>query len=345
MKSQSTGIVSLLVGLASVVLIIAGLKAISEILSPILLAFFLVLITYPLVTKLQRKEFPNWLAYSSVLFSVILIGLFVIIFLCGSTEQLLLALPTYSDQIEAQLNQAWQWLQSLGITSDDIQSLPWLQVQQLVQFSVDLTTSLLGSASKIGLTLLIFIYMLVTAPSFNQQLRSSLGNNVPMLARFQDFARSTSTYLAIKSWMGALTALVQMLLMWMLGLDFTVLWGALSFFFNFVPNVGLYIALIPPLLLAIVQLGWIKTLLFLVGYLGINNVFDIVVAPRYLSKGLDLSTLVTFLAVIIWTWILGPVGAFIALPLTVMVKKLLLESFEQTRIVAALMGAGETNKS
>ena len=132
-----------------------------------------------------------------------------------------------------------------------------------------------------------------------------------------------------------------MLLMWILGLDFAVLWGALSFFFNFVPSVGLYIALIPPLLLAIVQLGWVKTLIFLVGYLGINNFFDIVVAPRYLAKGLDLSALVTFLAVIIWAWILGPIGAFIALPLTVMVKKLLLEAFPQTQMIATLISAGE----
>ncbi|MEM1256700.1 MAG: AI-2E family transporter [Cyanobacteria bacterium P01_H01_bin.21] len=341
MKPKSTSIIALLVSLASVVLIVAGLKAISGLLSPILLAFFLVLVTYPMLTWLQRKGLPNWLAYSSILLSVVLIGLFVLTFLYGSIEQLLSALPTYSDQIESQLTQGWQWLQSLGITSDDIESLSWFQPERLLQLSVAVTTLLLESVSKIGLTLLIFIYMLVTAPSFAKQLHISLGNNPLTLARFQGFARSTSTYLTIKSWLGALTALVQMLLMWILGLDFAVLWGALSFFFNFVPSVGLYIALIPPMLLAIVQLGWVKTLIFLVGYLGINNFFDIVVAPRYLAKGLDLSALVTFLAVIIWAWILGPIGAFIALPLTVMVKKLLLEAFPQTQIIATLISAGE----
>ena len=144
----------------------------------------------------------------------------------------------------------------------------------------------------------------------------------------------------IKGWLGALTALVQMLLMWWLGLDFAVLWGVLSFAFNFVPNIGFYIALVPPLLIAIIELGWIKAALFALGYVVINNFFDMVVAPRYLSKGLDLSVLVTFLAVIIWAWILGPVGAFLALPLTIMVKKLLLEPFPQTQIVADVMSPG-----
>lgn len=129
--------------------------------------------------------------------------------------------------------------------------------------------------------------------------------------------------------------------MWLLGLDFAVLWGVFSFAFNFIPNIDFYIALVPPLLIATIELGWLKAVLFAVAYVVINNFFDMVVAPRYLAKRLDLSILVTFLAVIIWAWILGPIGAFPALPLTIMVKNLLLESFPQTQLIADLMGAGD----
>jgi AI-2 transport protein TqsA len=130
-----------------------------------------------------------------------------------------------------------------------------------------------------------------------------------------------------------------------LGINFAILWGVFSFLFNFIPNVGFYISLIPPTLIALLTLGWAKALIFAVGYTLINNFFDIAIAPRYLGKGLDLSTIVTFLAVVFWAWILGPIGAFLALPLTVMVKTLLLEPFPETQLLAQLMGSGSPNES
>ncbi|PZD70182.1 AI-2 transport protein TqsA [Acaryochloris thomasi RCC1774] len=339
MKTQSA-IVSLLVSLASVVLIVAGLKTMASLLTPILLSLFLVLVTYPIFAWLKGRGLPQWLAYMLVLLSVVAIGVSIVLFLVTSVNELVTYLPAYGNQIETQINGLWQRLTEQGVTIDDIQALSWLQPEQLIQFSLSLTTTVLGTLSNTGLTLLIFVYMLATAPSFSTQLKKGLENNPSALQRFEEFAQSTSSYLMIKGWLGALTALVQMLLMGLLGLDFAVLWGVLSFAFNFIPNIGFYIALAPPLLIAIIELGWLKALFFAVAYIVINNFFDMVVAPRYLSKGLDLSILVTFLAVIIWAWILGPIGAFLALPLTIMVKKLLLEPFSQTQLVASLMGAG-----
>ena len=145
--------------------------------------------------------------------------------------------------------------------------------------------------------------------------------------------------------MGALTAICQIILMWVMGVQFAVLWGVLSFLFNFIPNIGFYVAIIPPVLLTLLDRGLVRAIIFGVGYALINLFFDNVIAPRYLAEGLDLSVLITFLAVIIWTWIFGPIGAFMALPLTVMVKKLLLEPFPQTQLVAALLGSGDDETS
>ena len=244
-------------------------------------------------------------------------------------------------KFEAQLNSLRQWLKELGFESEDIQSLQWLQPERIIQLVLSFISSLLSIFSNIGLTLLIFVYMLASAPTFAKQLRRGLRDNTSLLEQFQDFAHSTTSYLAIKSWVGALTAICQIILMWVIGVNFAVLWGVLSFLFNFVPNIGFYIALIPPVLLTLLNQGLWQAVILGVGYALINNFFDIVVAPRFLAKGLDLSVLVTFLAVIIWTWILGPIGAFMALPLTVMVKKLVLEPFPQTQLVASLLGSGD----
>ena len=340
MKTQKRSITSLLVGVASLVLIVAGLKAMSGLLSPILLSLFIVLVTYPIMTWLKRRGFPYWLAYTIVLFIVLSVGAFFVLFFTISLEQLSGVLPNYVSQTETQLNNLWQWLNERGVESKDIQSLQWFQPERIIRLVLSLISSLLGIFSNIGLTLLIFIYMLASAPTFAKQLRRGLGNN-NLLGQFYDFAHSTSSYLAIKSWVGALTAICQIILMWIMGVNFAVLWGVLSFLFNFVPNIGFYIALIPPVLLTLLNQGLWQAVILGVIYALINNFFDIVVAPRFLAKGLDLSVLVTFLAVIIWTWILGPIGAFMALPLTVMVKKLLLEPFPQTQLVATLLGSGE----
>ena len=341
MKTSQRNVVSLLIAIASLVLIVAGIKATSGLLSPILLSLFIVLVTSPIMSWLKRRGVPGWLAYIIVLLIVLSVGAFFIFFFTISFEQLSDVLPNYVNQIEAQLNNLWQWLNERGIESEDIQSLPWFQPERIIQLGLLLISSLLGIFSNIGLTLLIFIYMLANAPTFDRQLRRGLGDDSPLLGQFRDFAQSTSTYLLIKSWLGVFTALCQIILMWIMGVEFAVLWGVLSFLFNFIPNIGFYIALVPPLLLVLLNQGLWQTVIFGVIYALINLFFDNVVAPRYLGKGLDLSVLVTFIAVVIWTWILGPIGAFLALPLTIMVKKLVLETFPQTQILASLLSSGD----
>lgn len=343
MKNQKHSITSLLIGIASLVLIVAGLKAMSELLSPILLSLFIVLVTSPIMSWLKRRGIPGWLAYTIVLLIMLIVGSFFVLFFIVSLNQLADVLPNYVNQVETQFNSLWQWINNLGVDSEDIQALQWFQPERIIQLVLSFISSLLSIFSNIGLTLLIFIYMLASAPTFAMQLRRGLGDDSPLLGQFRDFAHSISTYLLIKSWLGAFTAICQMILMWIMGVEFAVLWGVLSFLLNFIPNIGFYLALIPPLLLVLLNRGLLQVLIFGVIYALINNFFDIVIAPRYLGKGLDLSVLVTFLAVVIWTWILGPIGAFMALPLTIMVKKLLLETFPQTQLLASLLGSGDEN--
>ncbi|MFH7241242.1 MAG: AI-2E family transporter [Spirulina sp.] len=342
---EKRGIIPLLLGLASLVLIVAGLRAVSDLMSPILLSLFVAMVTTPLMQWLKARGLPGWLAYTLVLLGVIVSGLVLILFLAASLAQLSAELPTYRNLIDQQLTEFVQWLDSRGIQGQDIKDLEWFQPGRIFQALLYFVSALLGTVSNVGFTLLIFIYMLASAPNFSGRLHHGLATDPPMLARFRSFSSSISTYLLIKSWLGALTALLQIVLMGLLGINFAILWGVFSFLFNFIPNVGFYISLIPPTLIALLTLGWSKALIFAVGYTLINNFFDIAIAPRYLGKGLDLSTIVTFLAVVFWAWILGPIGAFLALPLTVMVKTLLLEPFPETQLLAQLMGSGSPNES
>lgn len=335
----------LLVSLASIVVIIAGLKATSELLGPILVSLFIVLVSNPLVLWLRHKRIPKWLAYTIVILGVIAVGLVFIAFLGISLAQLTAALPKYRALLEEQFATLQQQIDRWGVEGKDIVKLNLISPGRILQLTISFLTGLLGTLTNVGLTLFIFIYMLVGATSFSQKLRRGLGIGNPMLDRIQVFSRSISIYLLIKSWLGAMTAIGQTILLLVLGVDFAVLWGVLSLLFNFIPSIGYVIALVPPVVVAFLEFGIVKAVIVFIGYAVINNFFDMVIGPRYLGKGLDLSTLITFLAVILWTWILGPIGAFLALPLTVMLKKLILESYPDTQILATLIGEDESEET
>ncbi len=342
---QSRTVGRLLLSLASLVIIIAALKSISQLLGPILLSLFVVLIVYPIMLWLERRGMARWIAYTLVVLGVIVVGTIFIIFLAVSLTELSITLPKYEELLDARLDGLQQWLASHNLRIEDVLELNWFNPQNIFQLLFYLVSILLETVANVGLTLLVFIYMLASAGNFWTHLRRELAADLPMLKRFSSFGQSIRIYLVIKSWLGVMTALFQVILMWILGIDFAVLWGVFSFLFNFVPNIGFYIGLIPPVIIAVIKLGITKTIILIFGYTLINNFFDVLIAPHYLGKGLDLSILVGFLGLIFWTWMLGPIGAFLALPLTVMVKKLLLESLPDTQLLASLMSSNSETDS
>ena len=349
MMKQSRTVGRLLLSLASLVIIIAALKSISQLLAPILLSLFVVLIVYPIMLWLERRGMARWIAYTLVVIGVIVVGTIFIIFLAVSLTELSIALPKYEELLDARLDGLQQWLVSHNLRIEevmkDVLELNWFNPENIFQLLFYLVSILLETVANAGFTLLVFIYMLASAGNFWTHLRRELAADLPMLKRFSTFGQSIRIYLVIKSWLGVMTALLQVILMWILGIDFAILWGVFSFLFNFVPNIGFYIGLIAPVIIAVIKLGITKTIILIFGYTLINNFFDVLIAPHYLGQGLDLSIVVGFLGLVFWTWMLGPIGAFLALPLTVMVKKLLLESLPDTQLLASLMSSNSEKDS
>jgi predicted PurR-regulated permease PerM len=123
------------------------------------------------------------------------------------------------------------------------------------------------------------------------------------------------------------------------GVDFPVLWGVLAFFLNYVPNIGSIVAAIPPTLLALLGLGGGASFAILTGYVVINNVLGNIVEPRVMGQGLGLSPFAVLLSLVFWGWVLGPIGMLLSIPLTMAVK-IAMESGDQTRWIAVLLGPG-----
>jgi AI-2 transport protein TqsA len=142
----------------------------------------------------------------------------------------------------------------------------------------------------------------------------------PLAARFLAFSETIRGYMGVRAVLGLVAAVLDYALLQVLGVDYALLWAVLSFLLSFVPNIGFTLSLVPPTLLALVEGGWQEGLIVFVGYQVINNVIDNVIGPRFVGKEMKISALLSFLSVIFWAWVLGPTGAILAVPLTVLLR-------------------------
>jgi predicted PurR-regulated permease PerM len=143
--------------------------------------------------------------------------------------------------------------------------------------------------------------------------------------------------MVIKTWMSLGTGALVCVWLAILGVDYPILWGLLAFMFNYVPNIGSIIAAIPAILLAFIQLDTTSVLLVALGYIVVNVVIGSIIEPKFMGRGLGLSTLVVFLSLVFWGWILGPVGMLLSIPLT-MTLKIALSSMDGTKWISTLLG-------
>ncbi len=146
--------------------------------------------------------------------------------------------------------------------------------------------------------------------------------------------------MSMKTIISMVTGVLIAVAMWLIGLDNPVLWGVLAFMLNFVPNIGSIIAAVPAVLLALVQLGFASALLVAAVYVAVNVMIGSIIEPKYMGKGLGLSTLVVFVSLVFWGWVLGPVGMLLSVPLTITVK-LALDSKPETQWLGHLLGPVE----
>ena len=335
---SSTGTRVLLV-LAALVIVIAGLKAASALIVPLLMALFIAIITLPFMLWLTGKGAPKWAALGLILLVLASVILTVGSLISSSVDQFSALLPTYENKLRT----------TITLLSD------WAARHQLTRFTggeftiVDpkaaarIIGGLVGSVGRIvGDSLLIFftvMFLLVEASTIPNKIRAILSDPDTTLERLSEFLSAVKQYLVIKSLTSLITGVIVTAWLFFLGVDFAVLWGSIAFFMNFVPYVGSIIAAVPVVFLAFLDAGVQDALLVAVGFLAINLVVGNLIEPRFMGRGLDLSTLVVFVSLIFWGWVFGPVGMFLSAPLTMLVK-IALENDPRSRWIAILLSSG-----
>ena len=116
-----------------------------------------------------------------------------------------------------------------------------------------------------------------------------------------------------------------------------LIWGLLAFITNYIPNIGFVIGLVPPAILALLEGGAGLFLIVIVSYSLINVVIQTIIQPKVVGDAVGLSTSITFTSLVFWTWVLGPLGALLAIPLSLLLKALLIDVDRDTVWVRPLI--------
>ena len=326
---------------ACCIIVIAGMKSAEPILVPFLLSLFIAVICTPPLLWLQKKGMPNGLALLTIITLVIIWSLFIGIIVGSSVGEFRQDLPEYQARLTELSNSLFTRLQSMGVP---------IEVSQLKEsFNPSVALSLVGNTlasfgnlmTNAFLILLTVVFILAEEVRFTDKLRDNKSSG-KTLAAIEKFTMGVHQYVAIKTLVSLLTGFLILLWLWIIGVDYFVLWGLLAFLLNFVPTLGSILAAVPAVLLALVQLGVGDAVLAAVGFVFVNVVVGNVIEPRVMGKGLNLSALVVFLSLVFWGWVLGPVGMLLSIPLTMTVK-IALESFDDTRWIASILGSGRGN--
>jgi len=329
---------SVLISLASLVVIVAGLKEAQPIVVPLVAAAFLAMISLPPLKWLQEKGLPFWAALLVIVAAIVVVGFLFVGIVGSSVSQLRERLPEYEKRVGALQAEAEKWLHGYNI---DL-GLKFDREQFDAQRAISLFGSALGAVgSALGnafVVLFTLFFILLEAADFPAKLRAISGGTTALTERGQSIQNNVRRYVSIKTRISLLNGVLVTLWLWALGVDFPLLWGMLTFLLNFVPNIGSFIAAVPPVTLALLEFGVWRALVTAAGYIVMETVVGNLLEPRLMGRGLGISPLVVFVSLIFWGWVLGPVGMLFSVPLT-MILKIALDNSADFRWVGILLSS------
>ena len=329
----------IVVTVAAVVVVAAGMRAVPGILGPVFLALVLTVLVDPLRGLLRRKGVSPGLASVAAFLAALLIMLGLVVSTVFGIIRFVQLIPQYADQWTATLNQLSSWLAGLGLSSTDASTLlQQIDPSTIASVAESLLSGVSGAVSGTLFTIVLLIFLAVDGAVFPQRFAAARAGHEVAFDGLRTFASGTRRYFGVATIFGAIVAVLDTAALLLLGVPAALLWGLLAFVTNYIPNVGFIIGLIPPTFLAFLQGGPGLAIAVLVIYCALNFVIQSVLQPKFVGDAVGLTTTMSFLSLIIWTFILGPIGAILAIPASLLVKGLLVDIDPQARWLQLFLG-------
>ncbi len=335
-STENTGAMTTAVITLAVLVVLFAMREAHAIVVPTLMAFFLALIAESPVAWLHHKGLPRILAILLVVTGIALALVVIGALLGTSIQDLAERAPEYQQRLQDQIDSLLAGSGNSPVGTDLAAILNKISPDTSFSLASNILSSVSNLFSKTFLIVFMMIFMLLEAPVFAAKVDMLGGSQGTLVS----VAKSVRGYLGIKNLTSLATGVLVTLWLTFLGVECAILWGLLAFLLNFVPTIGSILAAVPAVLMALIANGLTSALLVAVGYVLINTIIGNLVEPRIMGQGLGLSTLVVFLSLVFWGWLLGPVGMLLSVPLTAPLK-IMFESSEATQSFAVLLGGGE----
>ncbi|MEZ0491656.1 AI-2E family transporter [Kineococcus sp. TBRC 1896] len=320
--------VTLLVGLAAIVAVVAGLRAFASVLGPVVLALVLVVVVHPVRTRLQRVRWlPGWVGHV-----VVLLLLYGVLLGAGaaaawSVYQLAATLPGYAPRFAQLQIDGLRLLQQVGIGQSQIsQALASVDTGRVVGLAETALMQVGSGLSTLGFLLFLMFFLALDAAVFPRLLAQATWTHPDIVSALVGFAAGTRRFIVVSTVFGAVVAVLDVGVLSWLAVPLPLLWGLWSFLTNYVANIGFFLGLAPPALLALLANGPENALAVVVAYTVLNVVIQGLVQPSIVGGAVGLSTTLTFLSVVVWGFALGAVGALLAVPLSLFVRAVMVDA-------------------
>ena len=334
---------TIILTVAAIVVGCAGIYMLHDLLAPAFFALTLVITVRPLVALASRYHVPRPISAvgAIILIYAFVIGLFVA--LGVAIAQLIETLPGYSGKFEAIWTQFQALLGRFGIDQSTLmsQASGMLDTSRIVTLAQGMLSQVTSFGSVLMIMALTVVFLMFDMSRIELRARALTILKPEIAAALAGFAKAVRSYWLVSTIFGLIVAVLDVVALGILGVPMAVTWGVLSFITNYIPNIGFFIGLIPPALLALVDSGPWTALWVVVAYAALNFVIQTLIQPKFTGDAVGLNTTTTFLSLLFWAEVIGALGTILAIPLTLFVKALLIDSDPRSRWVSIFLSAGD----
>jgi AI-2 transport protein TqsA len=332
--------VTVMLGVIGAVVLATGIRGAAGIVAPTMLALVLTIAVLPVGAGARRHGWPSWLATLTALVASYAILLVLVIGTVLCLIKLVDLLPQYADEARGLTNRGQDALSTLGVGTDTTkEALAKIDLGKVADFLAGLLSGILGALGGLFFLVTLMFFFVVAVPGFRPR-NAWLRRSKPHLAdSLGTFVNGTQRYLVMTALFGAIVGALDAGALWLIGVPLPLVWGFFSFITNFIPNIGFVIGIIPPALLALLDSGWQEMVLVLVVYSVLNVTIQTFIQPRIVGNSVGLSAELTFMSLVVWTFLLGPLGALLAVPMTLLVRAFFIDSDPRAAWVAPLIDA------
>lgn len=328
----------MLINLAAFVIVIAGMKAASDILVQVLLAIFIAAVSSPAFFFLQRRGLRPVLALLILVVLLLLVGMFGFSVVSNSAQSFANNLPKYQDKVISYMDDLELWLDGKGVAMPAGKAKELLATAKLFDYAKSAFGAVSGLFGQGLIILLITAFFLLEAAMLPKKVAAAVGRSGHSYDHVQEALVNVRRYMGMKTLISLFTGFLVWIMAILFGLDYAVLLGVMAFLLNYIPSVGSIMAAVPGVILALVQYGPGRALWVGVVYAIINICIGNILEPKIMGKGLGLSPAIVLISLLFWGWVLGPIGMLLSVPLTLSIK-IGLQTFDETRGLALMLGA------